>query len=113
VEAHNPKVVQSAMGSLFRMRLHYSPLPELLKESRDSGNYLVLGAAAGGQPYHEVKPGKQQFMLVIGSESHGISSEVAALLDASCGIPRSAGSKAESLNAAVACAVLLAHFQRV
>jgi tRNA G18 (ribose-2'-O)-methylase SpoU len=50
-------------------------------------------------------------MLVIGSESHGISENVSKLLDVKSGIPKAPESNAESLNAAVACAILLAHFQ--
>jgi len=72
----------------------------------------VIGAASDGKPYHELNPGSKKVILIIGSESHGITGEVISLLDNKCGIPKSEISKAESLNASVACAVLLSHFQK-
>jgi TrmH family RNA methyltransferase len=44
-------------------------------------------------------------ILVVGSESHGISSETEKLMDASIHIPGSG--KAESLNAGVAGAIMM------
>ena len=107
VEAYNPKVVQGAMGSLFRMNIIYGDLTEYLKQGRNAG-YITVGATMSGVPYQELKT-EQPLLIVIGSESHGISLPVQKFLDTTITIPRSKESGAESLNAGVACAILLAH----
>ena len=109
VEAYNPKVVQGAMGSLFRMNITYGDLPEMLQKARNEGEYFTVGATMNGKPYHECET-RQPLMLVIGSESHGITEPVLQVLDKKITIPRSENSSAESLNAGVACAILLSHF---
>lgn len=106
VDCFNPKVVQSAMGSLFRIPVKYGLLTEFISDSKTKGNYFVAGASLEG---FEVAPKTlgAKTALVIGSESHGLSNEVVRILDYKITIPRSKGSRAESLNAAVACGVLL------
>lgn len=111
VDAYNPKVVQSAMGSLFRVKLHYNDSANYIKNSK-SGGYQLVGASADGTPYAQLK-NSGKIMLVIGSESHGISEEILSSTDMKAAIPRAGGSHAESLNAGVAAAILLAHFSKV
>jgi len=110
VDAYNPKVVQSAMGSLFRMQIHYGDLNMFIAEAKSSGGYKVIGAGADGIPYSDCDS-SGNIMLVIGSESHGIGQSTLSLLDVKAGIPKNNNSKAESLNAGVAAAILMAHFQ--
>lgn len=110
VNVYNPKVVQSAMGSLFRVQLNYGLLSTFISEAKSTGIYQVVGASADGVPYeqcHTTKP----VILVIGSESHGLTEEVLSLLDIKSAIQKSSGSKAESLNAGIAGGILMAHFQ--
>ncbi len=110
VDAYNPKVVQSAMGSLFRMQLYSESLIEVIERGKSEGNYFIAGASADGIPYFEYKT-ENPLMLVIGSESHGISAAVLSKVDGKAGIPRAEGSSAESLNAGIAGAILMAHFR--
>lgn len=109
VEAYNPKVVQGAMGSLFRMNIIYGDLTVFLRQAREEGRFVNVGATMEGIPYREFES-KDPIMIVIGSESHGISEPVQQLLDTIVTIPRLPNSETESLNAGVACAILLAHF---
>ncbi len=110
VDTYNPKVVQSAMGSLFRMNVYYESLPEVIARAKLTGGYLVTGASADGIPYYECET-RKPMLLVIGSESHGMSPGVLKVVDVKAGIPRAPGSVAESLNAGIAGALLMAHFQ--
>lgn len=104
VEVFNPKVVQSTMGSLTRVKVHYVNLKEELKSLAD---YEVMGAVMSGENIFEVKPKKNR-VLVFGSESHGIGEDILGLCDAKITIPKAETSGAESLNVATACAISLA-----
>ena len=100
VDWHNPKVIAASMGSFTRVNGYYTDLPAFLREQK----MPVLGGFLEGTSVHTFKfPASG--ILVIGSESHGISREVAKCITQKITIPR-IGS-AESLNAAVASAIIL------
>lgn len=100
VEFYNPKVISSTMGSFTRVNVFYTPLPVFLKEF----GFPVYGADLEGTNVHQHRF-EEKTGLVIGSESHGISPEVSALLTAKITIPRFGA--AESLNAAMATGIIL------
>ncbi|MFI5171359.1 MAG: TrmH family RNA methyltransferase [Chitinophagales bacterium] len=100
VELYNPKVVQSTMGSIFRIGVIYDDIGSFLRKASPKKYAAVLN----GIEMTKIKPGKEG-ILVIGSESHGISKEIIELCDEKISI-RSFG-KAESLNAAVAASILM------
>lgn len=100
VELYNPKVIQSTMGSLFRMKVIYTSLPEFLAEQ----TMPKYAATLNGENIHTVHWEKEGF-IVTGSESHGISEEVLAVCDKQITIP--GPGNAESLNAAVATSIIL------
>jgi TrmH family RNA methyltransferase len=104
VEWANPKVVQASMGSFFRTPLEYLSFEDLLQ--RHPG-LPVWGASMEGQSLYQA-PLTARALVVIGSESHGISPEVAGKIHGWIGIPRQEGSAGESLNAAVASAIICA-----
>lgn len=106
-----PKVVQSAMGSLFRIRIFRTNLTALIQRAK-AENILVYGAVLDGKPLYEAPLKDQGTMLIIGSESHGIRPGPAELIDLPLTIPRAMSSRAESLNAGIAAAILLAEFKR-
>ena len=60
----------------------------------------------------EAKKLKKEGFIVIGNESKGISKEVQSTINQAIYIPRNKKSKAESLNAAIACSIILAEFSR-
>ncbi|MBL0341906.1 MAG: RNA methyltransferase [Bacteroidetes bacterium] len=107
VDCFNPKVVQSAMGSLFRIPVYYDHLPLLIRQAKETGRLSIVGATLDGEMNTSISSSSGNTILVMGSESHGISSEVMGLLDSKITIPRFTNSRAESLNAAVACGILL------
>lgn len=105
-DAFDRKVVQSSMGALFHTALHYCSLPETLTELKKNG-FIILGAGMSGSELNSIAvPSKT--VLVIGSESHGISAEVQSLCDELVTIPNlEKDRKVESLNAGIATSVIL------
>lgn len=110
VDVYNPKVVQSAMGSLARVSVHYTGLEKYLQSLK-----------SGVPVYGTVLDGKNIFssglsnhgVIIIGSESHGISDTLQPFITHRISIPNLSETKsADSLNASVAAAITLAEFKR-
>lgn len=97
-DCYNPKVVQAAMGSLFRIKVIYTDLVEFVSESV----LPTYSAVMDGEGPDTVSG---PFNLIMGSESHGIRDELVQLSDQSITIPRTGA--AESLNVSVAAGILL------
>ena len=110
VELWNPKVVQATMGSLFRVKVWKTELPDYLFQAKAEGK-AVYGALLEGENLFQMKE-KPEGVLVIGSESHGIRAEVLPCITHPVTIPRAGGSVTESLNAAVAGGILMAEMSR-
>lgn len=112
VELYNPKVVQSSMGSIARVNVIYTDLKLLL--TRLKGKVQVYGTFLEGESLYS-KPLSPGGIILIGSEAHGISEELKLLVSEKLFIPSfglADGGKAESLNAAVAAAVVISEFRR-
>jgi RNA methyltransferase, TrmH family len=109
IEVYNPKCVQSTMGSLFRVQVRYARLMDELPMCGTAGA-AVFFADMGGASVFDVKLTRPA-VLVLGSESHGLSEGVRAVMEATIvSIPRVG--KAESLNVAMAASALCAEFTR-
>lgn len=112
----NPKVIQASMGSFIRVSIRYLLLDALLNQLPVKP--MVYGASLdGANLFHEplIKPA----LLIIGNESKGISPELTPLIDAFLHIPGAETTTllpgqpgAESLNASVAAAIMMAWFQK-
>ena len=102
----NPKVVRAAMGGLWDLCLaRTDDLPAALARFRAVG-FACYGAALDGVDARTWAP-RSPSVLVLGSEAHGLSTAVAAGLDACvtiAGAPDRRG--AESLNVGVAAGIL-------
>jgi TrmH family RNA methyltransferase len=116
VDVFNPKVVQSTMGAIFRVKMHYVDLPELSRLVLDMGG-KVYGTFLDGKNMYErdldngsVSPS----VIVIGNESEGISPAMAELVSDRLYIPPYPADQpgSESLNAAIATAITVAEFRR-
>ncbi len=103
VELYNPKVVQSSMGGIFRVEVHYLDLFEYCN-SLINNDIDFLTAVVNGKDLKELKA-PDEGLLMIGNESKGISKELLHLSSHKIAIARHG--KAESLNAAVACGILV------
>jgi len=100
VDVYNPKVVQSTMGSLFHVKVIYTDLHDFVATNK----HKCVAATLDGQQAYDYKFDKEGILL-IGSESHGITEAIVSLIQNKITIP--SFGKAESLNAAVATSILL------
>ena len=108
VEVWNPKCVQASMGSIFRVAVVPTALPSALRQAAE-GNVHIYKAEASGTDVFTMKLARPA-VLVMGSESHGLSKGVLDAPGSSIAIPSSGG--AESLNVSAAAAALCMEFVR-
>ena len=101
VDNYNPKVVQSAMGSVFRINVIYTDLTEYLSNVEKP----IYGAYMSGKNVRDINFSKD-LHLVMGNEANGISKEVSQYISGNVAI-KNIGNSAESLNVAVATSILL------
>ena len=102
VEVWNPECVQAIMGSLFRVPVVYTDLADALHGAADA-NVHIFKAEASGADVFTVELFRPA-VLVLGSESHGLSKGVRSAPGTSIAIPAFGG--AESLNVSAAAAAL-------
>ena len=109
-DAYSPKVIQATMGSIARVRLVYTELPELI--DRLPEGTPVYGTALDGEDIYSTELSSTG-LIVMGNEGNGISREVMSRVSRKLLIPcygRESG--IDSLNVAVATAVTCAEFRR-
>lgn len=104
VDPLNPKVVQAAMGSIFRLPCFTDTLSRIQAQAPKA----VYGLDLSGESIYTAELNDGYF--VIGSESHGIREETRVQMTSTLNIPGTGG--AESLNAAVSAAVLMSEISR-
>ncbi|MEB2785183.1 TrmH family RNA methyltransferase [Algoriphagus persicinus] len=103
---YNPKVIQSSMGSFTRVKFFYDDLAKVFKE----WNVPIYGAFLDGKNIHEIKQ-ISSGVLLMGNESNGISEILAKVVTDKVTIP--GFGQAESLNVAIATAILCDNFKRL
>ncbi|MFO7261318.1 MAG: RNA methyltransferase [bacterium] len=103
VDPWNPKSVRAAAGAAFRIPIVQTDLDTLLEWLHRHG-FALYGAAAEGRPVDEVRP-PQRAALAVGNEGAGLGAAVRAAAEELLAVP--IRPEAESLNVAVAAAVLL------
>lgn len=110
VDLYNLKVIRSTMGSAYRMPFYYTEdLHGVLKQWKAQGIGLYAAHLKGKHTYDREDYRKPSAFL-IGNESQGLTDETAELADHYIRIPMSG--QVESLNAAVASAVLMYEARR-
>ena len=111
VDAYSPKVVQATMGSIARVRVVYTDLVNLI--SSFNGKVPVYGTLLDGENIYS-QTLTPYGMIVMGNEGNGISAEVRTLVNNRLLIPNfpEGRSTAESLNVAIATAVVCSEFRR-
>ncbi len=107
VDQYNPKTVQSAMGSINKVKLHYGNLMHMLS---DLASHTVYACDLEGDSIYASSFEKQSILLM-GSESHGISVETLSLVNKKVTIPTFSDSGIDSLNVATATAIVLSVFR--
>ena len=104
VDCYNTKVVQSAMGSLFRVNITYLELATYLANI----DMPIYGAHMNGIDVKGQEFPKQAH-LIMGNEANGISESISQYITNKVSI-KNIGKNAESLNVAVATSILLHEF---
>lgn len=110
-DIYAPKVVQATMGAVGRVKVHYVALP-LLLDNLDV-DIPVYGTFLDGKNMYSQELAANG-LIVMGNEGKGISPEVAAHINRKLYIPPFPEGRdtSESLNVAVATAVVCAEFRR-
>lgn len=121
-EVWNPKVVQASMGSLLRVRMHeMDPVRFLENLKKSAENEKVKMPAVYGTFLEGENIYKTTFntsgVIVIGNEANGISAETEKFIGKKITIPLVPGEakeagRPESLNAAIATAIVCAEVRR-
>ena len=110
VDIYNPKVTRSTMGSLFRVPVMYTQdLAGVLDRLKAAGIKLCAAHLKGQSDYDETAYGDKVAVL-IGNEGNGLSDEISHMADILVKIPMEG--KLESLNAAVAAALMMYEVRR-
>jgi TrmH family RNA methyltransferase len=108
VDVYSPKVVRSAMGSLFSTKLYAMTAQELRQQLDGLGVPMYAATlAADSRPVTELD--LKSSCVIIGNEAHGVSAETIACCTGSVIVPIQS---AESLNAGVAAGILMWEMRR-
>ena len=105
-DVYNPKTIQSAMGSFLRVKVHYCDLNEVIKNKE----IPVYGAVLEGENIYKCK--LQNGLIIIGNEANGINTINLEKITHPLTIPAAETSNTESLNAAMATAIICSEFFR-
>ena len=108
VDCYNPKVLQATMGSIARVNVYYTNLEETIKNLPNK--FPIYWAFMDGKNISDFNL-ENNTLLVMGSESFGISKKVSELISEKIAIKREKKG-AESLNVAIATSILLYEFKR-
>ena len=108
-DAFGPKAVQASMGALVRVKVHYTPLEDFLIKQ----DVPLYGAFLDGNSLYEEELSSHG-IIIIGNEGNGIRPSIESLINRRLYIPAYPPTRknAESLNAAIAAAIICAEFRR-
>jgi TrmH family RNA methyltransferase len=107
VDPYNPKVIQSSMSSLFRVKWAEVPLSEFLAMQEAK----IFATASDGQSMYESNLSKSG-LIILGNESTGIRGLDDMMGIQKIAIPDAFRLGAESLNVAVSAGIICAEFRR-
>ncbi|MBR5656402.1 MAG: RNA methyltransferase [Prevotella sp.] len=110
-DVYNPKVVQATMGSIARVNIHYTDLSELISGLPEG--FPVYGTLLDGENIYETEL-QPRGVIVMGNEGNGLSADIIQKLTHRLLIPNYPPNRptADSLNVAVATAIVCAEFRR-
>jgi len=106
VDMYNSKVIQSTMGSIFNVNIFYTELTSFLNDC--SNNHTIYGSFLDGDDIKKIKINSNT-LLVIGSESHGISNSIVNKIHKKVTI-KGKSEEINSLNVATATSIMLYEF---
>jgi RNA methyltransferase, TrmH family len=104
VDLYHPTVVRSSMGTIFWKPIIQTTFDEFVHWARE-GNYQLIGTSAHGDVDYQTLVPNVPWILVLGNEQKGLSSEQSNACDVTVSLPMKG--RVSSLNLAVAAGVLL------
>lgn len=112
VDVLNPKTVQATMGSLARVKIEYCELEQLLDTMPK--NIPIYGTLLDGESIYKTELTKEG-IIVMGNEGNGISNEIRNRISKKLLIPSYPENRdtAESLNVAIATAIVCSEFRKL
>jgi RNA methyltransferase, TrmH family len=110
-DIYNPKVVQSTMGSIARVKTFYTDLKEFITSL--PAETPIYGTLLEGDNIYSQEL-ERNGLIVVGNEGKGISPEIRKLINRRIRIPNYPPGRetADSLNVAVATGIVCAEFRR-
>ncbi len=110
VELFHPTLVRSSMGTLFWKPIIQASFHEFAGWAR-TGGYQLIGTSAHGDVEYQTFVPDSPWVLVLGNEQKGLSSEQTKACDVTVSLPMKG--RVSSLNLAVAAGVLLYQFTQM
>jgi RNA methyltransferase, TrmH family len=108
VDIYNAKVIQATMGSIARVNVSYINLEKYLSQAKTP----IFGTFMEGENIYKTQL-PNQGIIVLGNEANGISEAIENLVTNKISIPRFGKLQVtESLNVAMATAIVLSEFKR-
>jgi TrmH family RNA methyltransferase len=110
VDLYNSKVIQASMGAIFNVPVYYANIAEVI----DILKIPVWGASLSGVSIYKSQLSSNG-IIIIGNEAKGISTALQEKIDRLIIIPSFQSTEvhsADSLNAAVATAIICSEFRR-
>ncbi len=109
-DIHNPKVLRSSVGQWFNLPMSVNKdLPEIIKTHQDQGMQIVATVPTAKLTLWDVDL-TIPTLILLGNEGGGLSEELTSLTDLQVNIPLNP--QVESLNVAIASALILYEVQR-
>ena len=114
VDNYNPKVIQASMGAIVGVNVFYTNKINFFKEIKEKTDLEIYGTFLEGENIYKQKLAKKG-IIVMGSEANGISTEVETFVSKKLLIPSFSADMhgVESLNVAVASAIICSEFKRL
>lgn len=111
-DVFGPKTVQATMGALVHVKVHYTDLPSYLQTQTEK-KVPLYGTFLDGENMY-TKELSETGIIIMGNEGNGIRPEIEALVNEKLYIPNYPAERetSESLNVAIATAVVCAEFRR-
>ncbi len=105
VDIYNHKVIQASMGAVFKLKVSYDNLEQLIPNLQKQ-KFRILGTFMEGESIYDYNFSNKD-LFILGNEGKGISSAITKLIDQKITIPNfSKGDTTESLNISIAGAVV-------
>ncbi|WP_099465840.1 MULTISPECIES: RNA methyltransferase [Parabacteroides] len=112
VDVFSPKAVQATMGALAHVKIHYTDLKNYLAKQRTKSTFIYGTFLNGTNMYS--KQLSETGIIIMGNEGNGIRPSIEAFINEKLYIPNYPEGRetTESLNVAIATAVVCAEFRR-